>query len=189
VVVKEEEKDGAAEVIWTFDSEGPCIRWKVRTNLFGFLKSTANADGAFLLGGSGDAFEAHICECKRTITLESWRQAKLQMRWTLAWLLALAGAAGIQIDRVTCYTAYRDDEAMRPDSSPDPAQAKLPIDPEAPRTPEEEEIRQTLRQQFDWIEDRIRLRDLEGAFPHVTVLLDVGEDDVGRARIHLAAPG
>jgi len=75
---------------------------------------------------------------------------------------------------------------MRPDSSPDPALAKLPIDPQAPLTPEEEEedIR-PVREQFDWLDRRIRRRDLEGAFVHQTVPLDVGEDDVGRARVHL----
>src|SRR5207248_4484640 len=110
-----------------------------------FLKNAENRDGAVLLhrmsdDEADDRFEAHVLEIKITITHQTWSKAKVQMRWSLHRLMAIAGTIGARVGRVRCYTAFRDDE-LSPLSSPDPAMNKLPIGDESPVAETDEAIR------------------------------------------------
>lgn len=172
IVVEEMENDGRARVELVPPDGARCIEWRIQGNLFGFLKENKNADGAFFVERRDGAFEAHIVECKRTINQDSWDKAKRQMRWTLVRMRALAGVLGIKLTRVVCYTSYCEDE-LAPDSSPDPAESKVPIGDEEPSSPEDAEAQMALRRQFDWEGEEVHLRDFDGGFLHQKVPLQV----------------
>jgi hypothetical protein len=174
IIVEEAAKDGSARV--SFEPQGGvrCIEWRISQGLFKFIKEDKNADGAFFVQRSESSFEAHIVECKRTINQESWNKAKLQMRWTLLRLRALAGVLGFELANVVCYTAYCDDE-LQAESSPDPAETKIPIGDDEPAIPEDVEIQRTLRRQFDWQSEQVHLRDFDDPFPHRKLPLQLNE--------------
>lgn len=174
VVVEETAKDGRARVVFEPAEGARCVEWHVQQRLFNFLKEDKNADGAFFVQCRERSFEAHIVECKRTINQDSWDKAKRQMRWTLLRLRALAGVLGVELASVVCYTAFCEDE-LHPDSSPDPAEGKIPIGDEEPLSPEDAEAQLALRRQFDWEGDEVNLRDFEGAFPHRKLPLELKE--------------
>jgi hypothetical protein len=165
IIVEETAKDGRAHVTFQPEDGAHCIEWLMQQGLFKFIKDDKNADGAFFVQRSERSFEAHVVECKRTINQDSWDKAKRQMRWTLIRLRALAGVLGVELANVVCYTAYCDDE-LQADSSPDPAESKIPIGDEEASIPEDAEIQRTLRRQFDWDGEEVHLRDFDDAFPH-----------------------
>jgi hypothetical protein len=174
----ETESDGRAKVAFVLPENSYGVQWMFKGNLFGFLKSNENADGALLVHRDDGSFDAHVVECKVTVNLDSWAKAKRQLRWTVTRLQAVAGALGIQIQRVFCYTAYRSDDEMQPDSAPDPTQAKLSLGDELPSAEVNREIDDTAQRQFDWPDSTIRLRDFDGLFPHERIELTVEEHEI-----------
>ena len=102
-------------------------------------------------------------ECKRTINLESWNDAKIQLRWSLARVRALAGVLGVPISRACCYTAYREETF-----STNPGLVKLLIAGPSPSDP----LSQGFRAQFDWPDEEIDLGPYPSRWPHRKVKLD-----------------
>lgn len=164
VRVEETESDGRAELRFAVPDGTLCVEWKIQKKIFGFLNDTRNADGAFFVLVGDDAVEAHVVECKRTVTQDAWSKAKRQMRSTLLRLRALAGVLGVEITRVVCYTAYCDDE-LEPDSLPEPAESKISIGDDPP-APEDAEDLETVRRQFDWESEFVYLPDFGEPVPH-----------------------
>lgn len=170
ILVEEAESDGRARVTFTAAAGRRCVAWKIQGKLWSFLKDSANADGAFFVERDDGDFDAHIVECKRTVTQDSWSKAKRQMFWTLLRLRALAGVLGVPIARVVFYTAYCDDELL-PDSSPEPAESKIPLGDDEPVTLEDAADVEARQRQFDWEGAAVNLRDFKGEFPHRKVQL------------------
>jgi hypothetical protein len=176
VIVEENAQDGRARL--AIDAGAPAVEWRIDRPVFGFLSETKNADGAVFVLRGGDEVEAHVVECKRTVTQESWGKAKLQMRWTLLRLFALAGVLGLTITRVTCYTAYCSDE-IEPDSSPNPTAGKaMTGEEEEATTPDDIEDVEARRRLFDWDGERVHLRDFALPFLHKKLALTL-RDGVG----------
>jgi hypothetical protein len=179
VDVQETQADGYARVTCSLPGEGRCIAWKIEgSKLFPFLKSNEAADGALLVERPDGDFEAHIIECKRKVTQDSWSKAKQQIRWTAVRLLALAGVLGVRIVRWVCYTAYREDD-LSPGSGRNLGLVKLPLASPAERSMNE--AGSVLREQFDWEDERIALRGFDAAIPHRKVELDPAAE----ATLHL----
>lgn len=134
-----------------------------------------NADGAFFVVTDPGAAEAHVIECKRTVTQDAWSKAKRQMRSTLLRLRALAGVLGVELRSVVCYTAFCEDE-LSPESMPEPAELKVPLGDEEPQTPEAALDLDAVRRQFDWEEAFVHLPDISGSITHRKLPLDLVND-------------
>ena len=182
VRIEETESDGRADVQLTPPEGALCIEWKIQSKIFGFLKDTNNADGAFFLVAGDGTVEAHIVECKRTVTQDAWSHAKRQMRSTLLRLRALAGVLGVDIAKVVCYTAHCDDQ-LEPDSVPEPAEGKISLGDDPP-APEDAEDLETVRRQFDWDGDVVHLPDFASPIPHRKLPLEQ-VDGVGTGTFRL----
>jgi hypothetical protein len=184
VVVEETAQDGQARI--ELDAGALTVEWQIQGKVFGFLRDAKNADGALFVVREGDEVEVHVFECKRTVTQESWGKAKIQMRWTLLRLFALAGVLGLKVVRVTCYTAYCADE-IEPDSSPHPIAGKVMTgDADDAIAPDDVEDVEARRRLFDWEGERVRLRDFESPFAHKKLPLDL-RDGVAVGAFALAA--
>lgn len=181
--VEEMADEGRAEVTFPPPDGSLCIEWAIQKNVFGFLKDAQNADGAFFVLTGDDAAEAHVVECKRTITQDSWSKAKLQMRSTLLRLRALGGVLGVEITKVIGYTAYCDDE-LDPDRSPDPSITKISVGDEPP-APEDAEDAGAVRNQFDWGSEVAHLRGFSEPLTHRKLKLQMS-DGVGRGSFRLS---
>lgn len=161
-----EADDSAAAVTCVLPADTTCIRWKIeRATLFPFLKDRLAADGALILERADGTYEAHVMECKRTINQETWSRAKLQMRWSLIRLQALAGVLGFKLARVHCYTAYRHERWEK-------ALLKLPIGEVQPKDASQAEAAELLLDQGDWLTPEIELRGFDSPLSHQKVQLD-----------------
>jgi len=180
-VVVEQEVAGEARVECSLPEGALCIQWSLPTGLFQFLKSEMNADGALLIwrdDGSRDGFfEAHVMECKKTVEQSTWNKALKQLRWTLLRLRALAGALGVPIQRVTFYTAFRED-TLSSTSSRNPL---VPRNTITSRFAEPDEIIERPRRLLTaWEDDKIVFEGFEGHFVHHKIELDdAGHGSVG----------
>jgi hypothetical protein len=164
VEVTETAKEGWAQVTCRLPPEAVCIRWKIEKLPFNFLKDAKRAaDGALLVQMPDGRFEAHVMECKRTIHLDSWNEAKIQLRWSLARVRALAGVLGVPIEGAFCYTAYREETF-----STNPGLAKVTIGDRF----SEDRLSEEFRAQFDWPDAEINLGHYPSRWPHRRVQLD-----------------
>lgn len=164
VEVAETASDGLAQITCRLPAEAICIRWKIEKIVFNFLKDARRAaDGALLVQMPDGRFEAHLMECKRTINLESWSDAKIQLRWSLARVRALAGVLGVPIARTCCYTAYREETFSK-----NPGLAKLMVEGQ----PSGDSLSKDFRAQFDWPNEEIDLGSYPSRWPHRKVKLD-----------------
>lgn len=172
-VVVERITAGEARIECSFPDDTLCVQWNWPTGLFQFLKEESNADGALLIwrnDGSRDGlFEAHIMECKKTVTSGTWEKALLQLRWTFMRIRAVAGALGVPLGRVTFYTAYRE-ENISSDSSRNPVLLRLPITSQHANPDNTTQRQRQLR--TAWENDEISLGDFEGRFAHRKIELD-----------------
>jgi hypothetical protein len=183
--VREMERDGRAEVLLSPPGDSLCVEWKIQSKIFGFLTDARIADGAFFVLAGDDTVEAHIIECKRTVTQDAWSNAKQQMRSTLLRLRALAGVLGVEITRAVCYTAFCEDE-LSPDSLPEPAELKIPVGDEDPATPMDAIDLEVVRRQFDWEHASVHLPDLATPMPHRKLLLNIDlSDGMGKGTFSL----
>lgn len=164
VEVTETADEGRAQITCRLPSEAICIRWKIEKIPFNFLQNADRAaDGALLVQMADGRFEAHVMECKKTINLKSWDKAKIQLRWSLARVRALAGVLGVPIDRTCCYTAYREETFSK-----DPGLTKLWLGTGTSDDP----LSQEFREQFDWPDDEVDLGHYPSRWPHRKVQLD-----------------
>jgi hypothetical protein len=137
---------------------------------FSFLLEKKSADGALLLCREG-RYEAHVIECKRTVNRAKWKEVSREFLGTLGRLLALAGVLGIEIDRVTFGTAFRDDK-LSPEESPNPTRGRPLLDALSQEGDAEHAVTDARRQQLAWMHDEVRLPGFVHPFPHVKIRLD-----------------
>ena len=152
-IVRERSEPGKAHVALTLPEGCLCIQWNLPTGLLRVLKEEANADGAFILQRPDGGFEAHVVECKTTVDRSTWRKARLQMRWTLSRLRALAGVLGVELRRGVLYTAFRMDK-LSPDSDRNPLVQKRRIKQGVEK---DAKIDWNLRMEREWEDRRSRL--------------------------------
>lgn len=183
VVVEEKEKGGIARVRFILPVGRPCIQWHIGgSHLFRILKEESAADGLFMLQTLDDFWEAHIVECKKTVSDQTWKKARQQMRWTLARLRALSGILGFSVSSVVCYTAYRE-ERQSPGRALNSTDFKLGVG-----VPESSSNASTIPFSFrrQWQDGMIVLEGVEGQLVHRRIELDpvtgFSEYDVTAAR-------
>lgn len=149
---------------------------------FNFLLEWSNADGAILFLRQDGSLGAWIVECKRTVKEASWKKARMQMKWTLARLRAIAGVLRLPLSVVTFGTAFRVDQ-LSPQSSPNPALGKQQIGPSHSQG-RGKELFQELQKQ--WLSDCVCGLGDDVIFRHFQILLDakgnreLSEEDVLR---------
>jgi hypothetical protein len=90
VLVEETSEGGKALVKFELPPGEEGIQWHLAgSSLFPVLKEEKNADGVFMLKSPRGGWEAHVVECKKTVGTRTWRDAREQMRWTIARLRAV----------------------------------------------------------------------------------------------------
>ncbi len=173
-IVEELNTAGEARVECVLPDGSRCVQWTRWTGKFQFLRDERNADGALLVwrddGSPDGSFEAHVIECKKTVDRTTWGKALIQMRSTLARLLAISGTLGIPIVRAVFYTAFRHNN-LPPDSSRNPAWPRIPIGVSSPDEGERHLNRaRSLHRQ--WEDGVVSIDGFDGRFPHRKVQLD-----------------
>ena len=108
-------------------------------------------------------------ECKKIVGQRTWNKALQQVRWTLLRLRALAGALGVPIQRVTLYTAFREDK-LSSTSSRNPLAPRNLITSRFAEL--DESIERPRRLQKAWEDDEIVFDGFDGRFVHTKVELD-----------------
>lgn len=176
VLVEETQKEGAARIACRFPAGFVAVSWRLQSGDLRPLGSEKNADGALLLLRPDGAIEAHVMECKQTVSSTKWREALEQLAWTAIRLLAIAGALHERVERVVLYTAYRTDE-LSLDDAVDPVQYKLAI--------EDAEASPAVRRDLQWMSPEVELPGWASRFPHVKV----PKDEHGRATVELRTGG
>jgi hypothetical protein len=171
VVVKEEETPGLAEIRCRFPVGFQVLTWRHAAGDFRPLASDLNADGPMLVLRPDGAMEAHVMECKQTVSASEWRKALQQLEWSAVRLLAIAGALHHRVERVVLYTAFHRD-ALSPDASADPELLELPLG---------DEDNASARRDRSWTGDEVSLPGWASRFPHVKVK----KDDRGHASVDL----
>lgn len=176
--------DGAADVELALPTPLLCLHFAAEerggTRFFQFLRGQPCADGALLVPIAEGRMAAHIVECKRTLKPDKWQQVKGQFTGALYRLRALSQVLEIQIDQVTCYTAWRELELVRP-SPANTVQRRVATGQRA-TTPNAEET--------DHAQGMADLGVPFGRLPHRDIRLSVEQRDgheVGCARVALTA--
>lgn len=172
VIVEETQKEGAARIVCLVPEGFVAIPWRLQSGDLRPIGSDKNADGAMLLVRPDGGIEAHVMECKQTITSTKWKDVLEQLAWTVIRLLAIAGALHERVERVVLYTAFRTD-SLSLDDAADPVQFKLAI--------EAAEMDATVRRDLEWIRSDISLPGWASGFPHVKVQ----KDERGHATVGL----
>lgn len=171
VIIEEEAKDGRATIRCRFPGGFRVISWRHKQGDFSPIASDKNADGALLVVRPDGVLEAHVMECKQTVSASEWRKALQQHEWTVIRLLAIAGALHERVERVVLYTTFRRD-ALSPEESPDAELFKLPL---------EDGENESARRDRSWMLHEVSLPGWASLFPHVKVQ----KDDQGNASIDL----
>jgi hypothetical protein len=168
-IVQETAVPGEARVVLTLPEGCLCIQWNLPTGLFRVLQKEANADGAFVLRCADGGFEAHVVECKKTVNLSKWAEARTQMRWTLSRLRGLSGVLGIELRRGVLYTAFRTDD-LSPESAPNPTAQRRPTGPD--EGGDGAGLTWNRRAEREWVDDELSLAGFDGRFAHRKIELD-----------------
>ncbi len=172
MVVREPENAGLAEIRCRFPAGFRAISWRHEQGDFWPIASDKNADGPMLVVRPDGTLEAHVMECKQTVSASEWRKALLQFEWSVIRLLAIAGALRERVERVVLYTAFRRD-SLSLDQSPDAELFELPLG--------REEESMIARRDRSWMWSDVALPGWSSRFPHVKVK----KDDQGRASLDL----
>ncbi len=171
VDIFEEARDGEARVTCTFSPGSVGVFFKLDAVGFPFLRQKKSVDWLVLLLHPDGSLDAHLIECKRTVSFRTWYEIKLQMASSVTRSLALAGALGAEIRRFHGYTAYRKDE-LSAQQSPDPVFSRLPLGPGVVARAEPAETREARSGQCDWEATEIRLEGVDTLVTHRRVLLN-----------------
>jgi hypothetical protein len=171
VDVFEEASGGEARITCAFAAGEVGLIFRLDEMSFPFLRQKAAVDWLVLLHLPDGAFDAHLVECKRTVTWRKWHEIKGQMASSITRCRALAGALGGEIRRFHGYTAYRNDRLSTP-RSPDPVFSRLPLGPGAVAQEEPAETREARAGHLDWEAGDLRLEGVGAVVPHRRVQLD-----------------
>ncbi len=173
LVVEERTAKGEAEVRCQVPPGQTCVEFKLhgQDGLFEFLSESFNADGAFLVARPEGDVVIWIVECKKTVGLNTWEHVLKQFRWTAARLLAVAGVIGVEVTGISLMTAFRDDR-LSPESSPNPAQGKLPIGGNTVALLGEERASWKGLTLLAWMGEDVPLGGFKSRFQHTKVKLD-----------------
>lgn len=183
-LVQEKKEEGRACVVCEVPPEHVAIAFYLhgQDGLFRFLRKVSNADGAILLVEPGGAVVGRIVECKKTVNPSDWDKAIKQFTWTLARLLAVAGALGVRITRISLSTAFREDR-LSPEHSPNPALGKATLGTSHEDEADEAALNDARRRQLAWLSNQVSLPGFAGVFSHTKIQLD----DAGDGRCELGS--
>jgi hypothetical protein len=175
VTIEEAKDEGRAEVTFTAPAGWKLEKLDLDRCTFAWLGEPMVADGIVLARSPDGTWEAHVVECKRTVTDDKWSRVQKQLRGSCIRLLAAGGVVGLTVARITLYTAFRRDQLGR--RSPDAVLlgplAGLPFGPDAPAA-----------RRSAWQADELVVEGF-GPLEHHRIQLTDSGDDVGRAAILL----
>ena len=144
---------------------------------FTWLEEQFSADGILLARPIDASWHAHVVECKRTVTDAKWQKVQRQLRGSCLRLLAVNGVLGLEIGKITLYTAFR-----REKISARPPDFTLP-----PPPPGRISAHEPFAQRLAWQTGTLALDGL-GPLEHRRIQLEDRGDDVGRATVSLGSP-
>lgn len=137
---------------------------------FCWLAERKGADGIVLACDPDGRWQAHIVECKATVSDGKWDEIRAQFHGSRLRLAAVCGVLGIAVRAVTLHTAFRRDKIGVASPDPEVFEAEMVATPRrAPRDM--------------WRDGWVPL-DGFGVFTHRRVPLDV-RDDIGHGTITL----
>lgn len=174
VVIEETTHDGRAEVTFTAPAGWRLEKLTLERCAFAWLDEQLSADGILLARPTDGTWQAHVVECKRTVTDEKWQKVRRQLRGSCLRLLAVNGILGLEIGKITLYTAFR--RAKISDRTPDFTFVTPPPGRVGPH--------ERFAQRLAWRASTLSL-DGFGSLEHRRIPLDDHGDDVGRATIPL----
>jgi hypothetical protein len=174
VIIEETMAEGRAEVIFTAPPGWRLEKLSLERCAFAWLDEQLSADGILLARSLEGTWQAHVVECKRTVTEEKWRKVQRQLRGSCLRLLAVGGVLGLEIAKITLYTAFRRAKifAHTPDftsAMPRPGRIGMP---------------EHFAQRLAWRASELVV-DGFGPLEHRRLQLDDTGDDVGRAHVSL----
>ena len=177
VTVSETASDGGAEVRVTVPDGWRLERLSLPEAL-SWLSVRNHADGIVFAQRPDGRWEAHIIECKATVSDNAWRKARKQFLGTRVFADAVAGVTGISISDAALYTAYRTSK-IDPATSTDPIINVVPVGSASTRR---DDARYAGR--VEWASDDIII-DGFGRVPHRKLHLTLDEAGVGVGVLHL----
>lgn len=119
------------------------------TSSFLFVKNQRSVDGALLIPIKPTAFSVHLIELKKSVDETKWQDIKEQLSCSWLRIKAICGMLDIEVDSVTCYTGYQNDNL-----STNPALMKLPLGLSASSS---SPASQFLRQRAEWYGKKISI--------------------------------
>lgn len=182
-VVEETASDGAARLVCTLPAGARALRFdtsKLRfPSRFQFLRKMVSCDGVALVERAPAVWEAHVFECKKTMSTDRWAHAKEQLGWSLVRLDAFAGVVGITLAAAVCHTAFRETRLHLVRETADPALLRVPL---GESSVAREGNALLLGPNLDWDDATPELPPLFRATTHVKHRLDPG-DGSGRCNL------
>lgn len=176
VVIEETTDDGRAEVTFTAPPGWRLEKLCLERCAFTWLEEQLSADGILLARSLEGTWQAHVVECKRTITEQKWPRVQRQLRGSCVRLLAVGGVLGLEIAKISLYTAYRQAKMFSHTnftaSMPRPGASGMP---------------ERFAQQLAWRASELPV-DGFGPLEHRRIVLADAGDDVGRATVPLGPP-
>ena len=175
VTIEELRDGGRAEVTFTAPAGWKLEKLALDRCAFAWLDEQQVADGIVLARSPDGRWEAHVVECKRTVTDEKWSKVQKQLRGSCLRLLAVGGVVGFEVASITLYTAFRRDQLGA--RSTDAALAASPAgEPFGAGSPA---VRRSAWQASTLTVDGF------GQLAHRRIQLTATGDDVGRAVVSL----
>lgn len=166
--VEEAQPEGRAVLRCALPAGVQAIRWNIEgRTLFPVLKTGEAADGAVLVQAADGTWALHLLELKRSVHEVEFSKAKRQLGCSLVRVLSLCGVLGIEINRLRCYIAYREDK-LDPAATADMALLQLPLG--------DDSSGYTIS---DWCREQIALKGVADLVPLKKVQLDLGSGEGG----------
>lgn len=175
ITIEETKDSGRAEVELTAPSGWTLEKLILDRCAFEWLDGSQVADGIVLARSPEGKWQAHVVECKKTVTDDKWSKVQEQLRGSCMRLLAAAGVVGIEVERITLYTAFRRDQLGSRSSDATLA---------TPPTGERIGASSSAARRVAWQSSALVVEGL-GPLEHRRVQLDTADDDVGRAVVPL----
>jgi hypothetical protein len=176
VTIEETTDDGRAEVTFTAPPGWRIEKLALERCAFTWLEEQFSADGILLARPSDGSWQAHVVECKRTVTDGKWQKVQRQLRGSCLRLLAVNGVLGLELGKITLYTAFRRESIS----------ARTPDFTLATPPPGRTGTNERFAQRLAWQAGTLAI-DGFGPLEHHRIQLEDRGDDVGRATVSLGS--
>jgi hypothetical protein len=171
VEIFEDSADGEARVTCALPPGGVGLVFRLDRVGFPFLRQRSAVDWLLFVHLTDGSVDAHLVEFKRTVNPFKWREVKEQMASSVTRTRALAGALGVEVREVHCYTAFRRDFLSLP-ATLAPVLVRSPVGSEEVARAEPAETHTGRLGQRDWGAPEISIDGVDTPVLHRRIQLD-----------------